>query len=196
MTVGGVCYRSLIVINPSAASLYRTVDRYHPTLCIDEANFAADSEDTGALMQMDDLFLLEGKVAVDARLIELLDSPGMLSVFVEDGAAEYPLEGALNAAAALIEACGQDAETAAAREILEEVGLRCFALRPIRLMYLGGAEQFVLQVFATEAFEGEIVASDEVTDYRWVRLDEVGRFKTTDGLRDVLERAFAIFDRT
>lgn len=91
---------------------------------------------------------------------------------------------------------GEDADTCARREIEEEVGLRCFALRPIRQMVLGGARQFVLQVFATEAFEGEIVASDEVTDYRWVRLDEVGRFRTTDGLGEVLERAFAIFDRT
>ena len=90
----------------------------------------------------------------------------------------------------------EDAEACAVREIAEEVGLRCFALRPIRRMHLGGAGKFVLQVFATEGFEGEIVASDEVTDYHWVRLDEIGRFKTTDGLRDVLERAFAIFDRT
>ena len=55
---------------------------------------------------------------------------------------------------------------------------------------------FVLQVFATEAFEGEIVTSDEVSDHRWVRLDGLRGMKTTPGLGDVLERAFAIFDRT
>ena len=91
---------------------------------------------------------------------------------------------------------GEDAETGAVREIHEEVGLRCFGLRPIRQMYLGGAGQFVLQVFATEAFEGEIVPSDEVSDYRWVRLDGIGALRTTARLGDVLERAFAIFDRT
>lgn len=90
---------------------------------------------------------------------------------------------------------GEDAETAAIREVAEEVGLRCFALRPIRRMHLGDG-RFVLQVFATEGFEGEIVASDEISDHRWVRLDEVRRFETTDGLGDVLVRAFAIFDRT
>ncbi len=91
----------------------QAVDGVQVQVTLEAGDISLPIQTTGALMQMDDLFLLEGKVAVDARLIELLDSPGMLSVFVEDGAAEYPLEGALDAAAALIEACGQDAETAA-----------------------------------------------------------------------------------
>ena len=90
---------------------------------------------------------------------------------------------------------GEDADGCAMREIKEELGLVCFGLRPIRLMYLAQG-RFTLQVFATEAFEGEIVASDEVTDHRWVRLDEIGQFRTTEGIVDVLKRAFAIFDRT
>jgi 8-oxo-dGTP diphosphatase len=89
----------------------------------------------------------------------------------------------------------EEPEACAIREIKEELGLDCFGLRPIRLLYLAHG-RFTLQVFATEAFEGEIVASDEVTDYRWVRLSEIGQFRTTEGLGDVLKRAFAIFDRT
>ena len=80
--------------------------------------------------------------------------------------------------------------------MFEEVGLRCFALRPIRQMHLGDDGSFILQVFATEAFEGEIVTSDEVSDHRWLRLDGLRGMNTTPGLGDVLERAFAIFDRT
>lgn len=89
------------------------VDGVQVQVTLEAGDISLPIQTTGALMQMDDLFLLEGEVAVDARLIDLLGSPGMLSVFVEDGAAEYPLEGALDAAAALIQACGQDGETAA-----------------------------------------------------------------------------------
>jgi hypothetical protein len=91
----------------------QAVDGVQVQVTLEAGDIALPIQTTGALMQMDDLFLLEGEVTVDARLIDLLGSPGKLSVFVEDGAAEYPLEGALDAAAALIEACGQDAETVA-----------------------------------------------------------------------------------
>lgn len=60
---------------------------------------------TGARIEMDDSFILEGQTVLDARLTDLLTSRGTLSVFVEDGAEEYPLDGAREAAAALIEAC-------------------------------------------------------------------------------------------
>src|SRR5690606_19031982 len=82
---------------------------------------------------------------------------------------------------------GETPESAAQREVQEEVGLYCFRLMPIRRMYLGDDGQFVLQVFATEGFEGEIVTSDEVSDWRWVRLDELYGLTTTPGLGGVLE---------
>ena len=88
------------------------VDGAQVQVTLEAGDISLPIQTTGALLQMDDLFLLEGEIAIDARFIGLLGAPGMLSVFVEDGAAEYPLEGALDAAAALIAACGQGAETA------------------------------------------------------------------------------------
>jgi len=72
---------------------------------------------TGMAMEMDELFLLEGTATLDARLIDLLTSRGTLLVFVEDGAAEYPLDGAREAAAALIETCATASTDAAEVEI-------------------------------------------------------------------------------
>jgi DNA polymerase I-like protein with 3'-5' exonuclease and polymerase domains len=52
MATGLACYRPVIIINVSAAVLYRIVDRYRPTLVIDEANSAQDSDDAAALLQV------------------------------------------------------------------------------------------------------------------------------------------------
>ncbi len=66
---------------------------------------------TGTRLEMDDLFILEGRTVLDARLADLITSRGTLIVFVEDGAEEFPLDGAREAAAALIETCaGGDEE--------------------------------------------------------------------------------------
>ncbi|MDC9822638.1 NUDIX domain-containing protein [Devosia sp. ZB163] len=90
---------------------------------------------------------------------------------------------------------GETAEQAAEREIMEEVGLRVWRLHPIRRMCLAEG-RFVLQVYATEAFEGEIVTSDEVSDHRWVRADEIGLMHTTPDLAEVVAGAFRIFNRS
>jgi 8-oxo-dGTP diphosphatase len=90
---------------------------------------------------------------------------------------------------------GETPEQAAEREIREEVGLSVWRLHPIRRMLLGEG-RFVLQVYATEAFEGEIVASDEVSDWRWVRADEIGGMHTTPDLSEVVAGAFRVFDRS
>ena len=90
---------------------------------------------------------------------------------------------------------GETPEQAAEREILEEVGLSVWRLHPIRRMLLGEG-QFVLQVYATEAFEGEIIVSDEVSAWRWVRLDEIGGMHTTPNLGEVVAGAFRVFDRS
>lgn len=63
----------------------------------------------GWRLALDDTFVLEGKAELDDRLIDLLTSRGMLFVFVGDGVEEFPLEGAREAAAPLIETCrGQE----------------------------------------------------------------------------------------
>jgi len=52
MATGLACYRPVILVNISAAVLYRMVDLFHPTLIIDEANSAQDSDDAAAMLQV------------------------------------------------------------------------------------------------------------------------------------------------
>ncbi len=91
---------------------------------------------------------------------------------------------------------GESTEDCARREIREELGLNAFALRPVRVMRIGEGGRARLQVFATQGFEGEIVPSDEITAWRWVRPEQIGGYKTTPGLADVVEAAMRMFDRS
>ncbi len=91
---------------------------------------------------------------------------------------------------------GENAEAAAAREVKEELGLSVYALRPVMRLTLGGDRRFLLQVFATEAFEGAVVPSPEVVDHRWVRAETMAGMRVTPHLPTVVERAMRLFDRT
>jgi 8-oxo-dGTP diphosphatase len=89
---------------------------------------------------------------------------------------------------------GETAEQCAIREIKEELGLAVYALRPLIVLRHG---EFRLQTFATQAYDGEIVAdAAEIRDWRWVRPAQMGRLTTTPGLGDVVQSAFRIFDRS
>lgn len=90
----------------------------------------------------------------------------------------------------------EDAEACAIREVREELGLSVHALRPLTRLALGGSADFLLQVFATEAFEGAIVPSAEIMAYRWVWREMAGGLRTTPHLPDVLELAFRLFDKS
>lgn len=88
---------------------------------------------------------------------------------------------------------GETSEQCAMRELKEELGLDVFALRPLLMLRHGG---FRLQTFATQAYDGEIVAdAAEIRDWRWARPAQLARLTTTPGLQDVVEAAIRIFDR-
>lgn len=91
---------------------------------------------------------------------------------------------------------GESPEECAIREIKEELGLTIFALRPLTTLRIGEKGQARLAVFATQGFEGEIVPSDEVSAWRWVRPEQVGALKTTPELGTVIEGAMRVFDRS
>ena len=88
----------------------------------------------------------------------------------------------------------ETAEQCAIRELKEELGLDVFGLRPVRILRFRG---FELQVFGTQAYDGEIVPdAAEIRAWRWVRPEQSGRLPTTPGLGEVLAGAFRLFDRT
>ena len=90
----------------------------------------------------------------------------------------------------------ETAEDCVARELQEELGLRVYALRPLAKLLLGDRQKFRLQVFGTEAFEGEITPNDEIAAWRWVQPGGEATLRTTPHLSEVLQRAFRLFDRS
>jgi 8-oxo-dGTP diphosphatase len=87
---------------------------------------------------------------------------------------------------------GESIEETAAREILEELGLAVTNLRPVLEMGIGRG--FRLQVFASDRFSGEIVASTEIAGWQWLRPDAIGSLPTTPELNRVLKQAMALLD--
>jgi 8-oxo-dGTP diphosphatase len=92
---------------------------------------------------------------------------------------------------------GEDAEACATRELKEELGLNVYALRKLTTLRLGDDGKFLLQVFATEAFEGEVVPQEgEISAWRLVTRDQAALLPTTPHLNEVLGGAFRLFDRS
>lgn len=95
------------------------VDGVKVEVLLEAGDISVPIATTGTRIEMDDSFILEGRTVFDARLTDLLTSRGTLSVFVGDGAEEYPLDGAREAAAALIETCIGRAAGAQSPEIAQ-----------------------------------------------------------------------------
>lgn len=87
---------------------------------------------------------------------------------------------------------GETIEQCAIREIAEEVGLVIRNPRPVLVQELGRDGTFRLAVFATRDFTGQVRASDEVADHKWLDPAALIALRTTTRLDDVLARAFAV----
>ena len=93
---------------------------------------------------------------------------------------------------------GERLEDALVREIEEESGLR------VRLLGLCGVidrivrEQdavryhYVIIDYAAEPVGGRLQAGSDAAEVRWVNVDDLGQYDTTDGLADMIHRARAV----
>ena len=96
---------------------------------------------------------------------------------------------------------GETLEEAARRELREETGLGC-TLGPVvevldRVLHdADGRVEFhyVILDFLGTRPEGALCAASDCADARWVRVDELDRYETTDGLVPVIRRAQAMRD--
>ena len=76
------------------------------TVTLEAGGTSLPIEATGVRLEMDDLFILEAEIPLDDRLQDVLTAQGVLSVFVEDGSEDIPLDGARAAAKPLARTCG------------------------------------------------------------------------------------------
>ncbi|HTY76989.1 MAG TPA: NUDIX hydrolase [Candidatus Bathyarchaeia archaeon] len=93
---------------------------------------------------------------------------------------------------------GERLEEAAIREVEEESGLR------VRLLGLCGVidrvvrEQdairyhYVIVDYVAECVGGRLEAGSDAAEVRWVAVGELAQYETTDGLKDMIDKARAI----
>ena len=96
---------------------------------------------------------------------------------------------------------GERIEDAVRRELQEECGLQVRLLGVCgvidRVLWArsdnGGTERvryhYVIVDYAAVVTGGVLRAADDATDARWVRIEDMPSYETTDGLADMVERA-------
>ena len=157
------------------------VDGVKVEVLLEAGDIAVPIAATGARIEMDDSFILEGKTVLDARLVDLLGSSSVLSVFVEDGSEEYPLGGAREAAAVLIETCTGKAASAPTSETTQcELAAWVMKGAPADLAVRSGpgSDYAALATVPRPYTDGEEIYFPQVTITGsrdgWFRISEVG----------------------
>lgn len=102
---------------------------------------------------------------------------------------------------------GERLEDAVRREVAEECGLRvrllgvCGVIDRVRLADEGPPMtaprvqyHWVLVDYAAEVSHGSARPGSDAADVRWVPVSELGRWDTTDGLADMVDRALRVRD--
>ena len=97
---------------------------------------------------------------------------------------------------------GETLLDAVVREAREEtaLGIEPVALAGYREVIARDQEgrverHFVILSFAARWLAGEPVLSDELDDARWVNLSEIGVYRTTEGLAEIVEKAARMLSR-
>jgi len=111
--------------------------------------------------------------------------------------ARAPMLGVHTLPGGVVEA-GETLEEAVRREIAEETGL---TIAPVGLAGYRDAifrdkddrveRHFVIMAFAARWVAGEPKLNEELHDYRWVTPAELAVLKTTEGLHEIVNAAFA-----
>jgi len=87
---------------------------------------------------------------------------------------------------------GETLHTAVQREVREETGLKVEIIglagwREVVPAVAGG--HYLIMSFAARWMSGEVVLNDELDDHKWLKPNDLGEFKITGGLQEVIQSA-------
>lgn len=109
----------------------------------------------------------------------------------------HPLKGYWSIPGGLVET-GESLDEAVRREVLEETGLR---VKPVEMFGIfervmndarGRAEyHYLLMDYICTVTGGKLRAGDDVARVEWVTRGRLGKYRMTEGTREVIERAYA-----